>query len=84
MMTPLAPAAWAFWTLVPKVHVPRWMSAIRPAVKPLKSDAVHPLDELDVGVGEGLRPAHFRAGDPPQVGHAPRPVRPQSLAEPAP
>src|SRR5712671_3801777 len=57
MMTPLAPAAWAFWTFVPKVHVPRWMSAIRPATKPLKSDAVHPLDELDVGVGGMMMPA---------------------------
>jgi hypothetical protein len=33
------------------------MSAIRPATKPLKSDAVHPLDELDVGVGGMMMPS---------------------------
>src|ERR1700747_3257495 len=51
MMTPLAPAAWAFWTLTPKLHPPRWMSAIRPFTKPLKSDGGDPLDELGVDVG---------------------------------
>ena len=62
MMTPLAPAAWAFWTLTPKLHAPRWMSAIRPATKPLKSDAVHPLDELDVGVGGMMMPPAGASG----------------------
>src|SRR5215469_614330 len=56
MMTPLAPAAWAFWTFWLKVHVPRWMSAIRPGTKPLKSAAVHPLAELGVGVGGMMMP----------------------------
>ena len=51
MMTPLAPASWAFWTFWLKVHVPRWISAIRPGTKPLKSAAVHPLAELGVAVG---------------------------------
>ena len=56
MMTPLAPAAWAFRTFTPKLHVPRWMSAIRPGTKPLKSAAVHPLDELGEAVGGMMIP----------------------------
>ena len=51
MITPEAPAACALSTLTPKLQVPRWISAIRPAVKPLKSDAVQPLAEVGVGVG---------------------------------
>src|SRR5262249_36412417 len=51
MITPEAPAACAFSALVPKVHVPRWISATRPGTKPLKSLAVQPLDELGDGVG---------------------------------
>src|SRR5215471_11443961 len=43
--TPEAPAAWAFWAFVPNVHVPRWISAIRPGVKPVKSLALQPLVE---------------------------------------
>ena len=56
MMTPVAPAAWAFRTFTPKLHVPRWIRAIRPGTKPLKSAAVHPLDELGVGVGGMMMP----------------------------
>src|SRR4029453_3674671 len=56
MMTPDAPAAWAFWTFTPKKHVPRWISAIRPGTKPLKSLALQPLAELGVGVGGGTMP----------------------------
>ena len=55
-MTPLAPASWAFRIFWLKVHVPRWMSAIRPATKPLKSDAAHPLAELGVAVGGMMMP----------------------------
>src|ERR1700756_3232396 len=54
--TPDAPAASAFWTFTPKLHVPRWTSAILPAVKPLKSAALHPLAELEVGVGGSTMP----------------------------
>src|SRR6266566_1070779 len=56
MMTPDAPAAWAFWAFTPKLHPPRWISAIRPAVKPLKSLALQPLVELEVGVGGSTMP----------------------------
>ena len=35
-------AAWAFWIFCTKVQVPRWISAIAPAGKPLKSDAAQP------------------------------------------
>ena len=31
MTTPDAPAAWALRTFTPKLHVPRWISAILPA-----------------------------------------------------
>src|SRR4051794_41897305 len=52
MITPLAPALTAFWTFTPKLQVPRWMRAMSPLVKPLKSPAVQPLlDELAVGPG---------------------------------
>src|SRR6516164_1082529 len=50
MMTPDAPAAWAFWTFTPKLHVPRWISAIRPGTKPLKSLALQPLPEHTTAV----------------------------------
>src|SRR5690348_772283 len=56
MTTPLAPAACAFSTFTPKKHVPRWMSAIRPGTKPLKSEALHPLAELGVLVGGMMIP----------------------------
>src|SRR4051812_28687219 len=56
MTTPDAPAAAAFWTFTPKLHAPRWISAIRPAVKPLKSFGLHPLAELEVGVGGSTIP----------------------------
>src|SRR5438067_8531286 len=56
MMTPDAPAACALSTFTPKKHVPRWMSAIRPATKPLKSAALQPLDELGLGVGGMMVP----------------------------
>jgi len=56
MITPEAPAAWAFRTLTPKLHPPRWMRAIRPGVKPWKSAEVQPLVELDVGVGGMMMP----------------------------
>src|SRR5258708_4893868 len=56
MTTPGAPAASAFWTFTPKLHPPRWISAIRPAVKPLKSAALHPLVELGLGVGGSTMP----------------------------
>src|SRR5262245_30191404 len=47
MTTPDAPAAWALSTLTPKLQPPRWISATRPDVKPLKSAEVQPLVELD-------------------------------------
>src|SRR5919199_3549956 len=50
MITPTAPAAVAFSTFTPKLHVPRWIRAILPA-KPVKSLGLHPLAELGVGVG---------------------------------
>jgi hypothetical protein len=28
MITPVAPAAWAFCTFTPKLHPPRWISAM--------------------------------------------------------
>ena len=57
-MMPDAPAACALSALVPKVHVPRWTSATRPATKPAKSAAVQPLAELGVGVaGMTMPPA---------------------------
>src|SRR5215211_461454 len=51
MTTPVAPAALALSTFTPKLQPPRWISAIRPDTKPLKSAAVQPLVELEVGVG---------------------------------
>ena len=50
-ITPDAPAAWAFSTFTPRKQVPRWISAIRPGTKLVKSEALHPLAELGVGVG---------------------------------
>ena len=43
MMTPAAPAASALTALSPKGQVPRWSSAMVPAVKSAKSAASHPL-----------------------------------------
>src|ERR671933_2820483 len=58
MTTPDAPAASAFWTFPPKLHVPRWTSAIRPGTNPLKSADVQPLAELGLGVaGMTIPPA---------------------------
>src|SRR5690242_17449664 len=68
MMTPDAPAAWAFWTFTPKRHVPRWISATRPGTKPLKSLALQPLAEVGVGVGGSTMPPdrlHRAAGHRP-------------------
>src|SRR3954452_6157257 len=56
MMTPDAFAACAFWTLTPKLQPPRWIRATWPAVKPLKSLAVHPLVELGAAVGGRMMP----------------------------
>jgi hypothetical protein len=56
MSTPLAPAASAFWILTPKLHEPRWISAIWPAVNPLKSALVQPLAELGVADGGMMMP----------------------------
>src|SRR5919202_5198299 len=56
MITPVAPAACAFCTFTPKLQPPRWISAIRPDTKPLKSVEVHPLVELDVCVGGRMMP----------------------------
>src|SRR5712691_7558507 len=56
MITPEAPAAWALRTFTPKLHAPRWIRAIRPDTKPLKSAVVQPLDELEVGVGGTTMP----------------------------
>ena len=44
-ITAAAPAAAALSTFSRKVHVPRWMSAMFPAVKPAKSAASQPLVE---------------------------------------
>ncbi len=38
-----APAACALAAFTPKVHVPRWISAMFPAVKPAKSSVSQPL-----------------------------------------
>jgi hypothetical protein len=56
MMTPDAPAAVAFRTFVPKVHVPRWISAMWPATNPLKSAGLQPLADLGIGVGGSTMP----------------------------
>lgn len=52
-ITPLAPAASALVALVPKVHVPSWISAMWPGTKPAKSAGSHPLADDGVGVGVG-------------------------------
>ena len=44
--TPTAPAAAAFSALISKVHVPRWMRAMFPAGKPVKSAASQPLVDV--------------------------------------
>src|ERR1044071_9019198 len=56
MITPVAPAAWAFWIFTPKLQPPRWISAIRPDTKLPKSEEVHPAVELDVWVGGRMIP----------------------------
>src|SRR5438046_1742016 len=56
MITPDAPAACAFSTFTPKLQPPLWISAIRPGTRPVKSAAVQPLVELDVGVGGRMIP----------------------------
>src|SRR5216110_372220 len=48
MITPDAPAFWAFATFWLNVQVPRWMSAMRPATKPVKSEGSQPLVEPPV------------------------------------
>src|SRR3954454_23101823 len=48
MITPEAPAAVAFLTFAPKLHVPRWISAMLPAVNPEKSEGAQPLCEPPV------------------------------------
>src|SRR5215212_7486112 len=54
--TPTAPAASAFWTFSPKLHVPRWTSAILPANELSKSLGSQPLVEPPVG-GMSVWPA---------------------------
>ena len=51
MITALAPAALALSTFRPKLHEPRWISAMFPAVKPLKSLASQPAVEPGVAGG---------------------------------
>src|SRR5262249_17501217 len=51
MITPDAPAFCALITFVPNVHVPRWISAMLPAVNPLKSLGSQPLAESGLGSG---------------------------------
>jgi len=55
-ITPDAPAACAFCTFTPKLHVPRWISAMLPAVKLLKSADVQPLDDVGVLAGGIMMP----------------------------
>ncbi len=52
-ITAVAPAASAFVALVTNGQVPRWTSAMRPAMKPVKSSGSHPL--LDVLPGPSSR-----------------------------
>jgi hypothetical protein len=42
--------------LTPKLHVPRWISAMLPGVKPLKSAIEQPFLELGAGLGGRTRP----------------------------
>src|SRR5436190_12694563 len=51
MITPEAPAATALSIFAWNVHVPRWISAMLPAWKPVKSFGLQPLAELGVAVG---------------------------------
>ena len=55
MMTAIAPAAVALATLSANRQVPRWMSAMLPAVKPPKSAASQPLVEDGSGVAGMVR-----------------------------
>ena len=54
MITPTAPAALALLALRPKSHVPRWISAMLPAVKPAKSAAVQPAGVVPGSAGGGI------------------------------
>ena len=47
MITPEAPALVALATFVSNVHEPRWISAMFPAVKPVKSLGLQPLVDVD-------------------------------------
>ncbi len=51
MTTPAAPCCSALSAFVPKVQLPRWISAMAPAGKPLKSAASQPLVEGVVVTG---------------------------------
>src|SRR3712207_3876075 len=57
-----APAAWALATFWPKGHVPRWTSAMLPAVKPSKSAASQPLVLLLTTAGGGATTSTAWAG----------------------
>ena len=60
MITADAPASWALSALSWNVHVPRWISAMLPGVKPAKSAASQPaFDELGVGAGRELVVVHL-------------------------
>src|SRR5688572_11176514 len=52
--TALAPTLIAFWIFTTKSQVPRWTSAIAPAVKPAKSPGSQPLDEAAGAPGRGM------------------------------
>ena len=77
MTTPDAPAACAFSTFTPKLQPPRWIRAIRPDTKPAKSPAVHPLVEVDVGVGGSTMPraGWIAAVAAPRLSPAPQSLR---------
>ena len=49
MITALAPAAWAFVTFTPKVHVPRWRSAMLPATGESSAKCGRPSQPLVTG-----------------------------------
>ena len=60
MITPVAPAVCALSALSWNVHVPRWISATLPGVKPAKSAASQPaFDELGVGRRRELVVVHL-------------------------
>ncbi|MCY1178742.1 hypothetical protein D9M73_191080 [compost metagenome] len=46
MITPTAPAAAAFSAFTSKLQLPRWMRAIEPLGKPVKSSTSQPLVEV--------------------------------------